>query len=264
MQPLAVLVAVVTLGACEQGSSKVTDADCGKAVDALSKRAAPDKQAAAKTGLIKACLDGHWTREAVTCLTKAADKEAETACRYHSFTQEQAEKLDDVARELLSNVGAALAKMSEFKDQMCACKDALCTKHVNDAMTTWAQEVPTDVEPPRMTDAQQKRAEEIGRAMGECMQKATETGGEGATAAFERMASFKDQMCACKDADCAKRVNDDMMAWSKTAAAQIGPANMTEADQKRATELGTLMGECMQAAQNATLQKYGDPRAPKK
>jgi hypothetical protein len=259
MMMRTLMVVALALAACEQGSAKVSEADCGTAVDALARRAAPDKQAAAKASLAKGCVDDHWTREAVTCLAKAADKDAEKACRYHHLTQEQTEKHERLAGELLSNVAAVMAKMSAFKDQMCACKDNACAKRVSDDMTTWSMQVTKEMnEPPKMTEADQKRATEIGTAMGECMQKAMGMGDDPTTKqpepaegakAMAAMASFKDQMCACKDADCAKRVSQDMTAWSqKQASAQIEPVRMSEADQKRATEIGTQMGECMQAA----------------
>jgi hypothetical protein len=257
MHKLVVMVALA-LVACEQGSSKVTAADCGKAVDALAKRAAADKQAAMKTKLVDRCVKDTWTREAVTCLTKATDKEAEKACRYHHFTQEQAEKLVNDADELLSNNAEVMAKMVTFRDQMCACKDSACAKRVSDDMTTWSVEMSKQQQdPPKMSEAEQKRAMEIGTTMGECMQKAmsADDGNSNpnvdtsASAAMAKMGEFKDQMCACKDSDCAKRVSDDMTVWSqKMAAEQKNPPKMTEADMKRATELGTRMGECMQAA----------------
>ena len=121
-----VVMAVISLVACEQGSSKVTAADCGAAIDALAKRAVADQQAAAKTTLVKDCLDQHWTRDAVTCLAKAADQDAEKACRFHHFTQAQAEKLEQAAGELLANIPAVMAQMAQFRDQVCACKDAAC------------------------------------------------------------------------------------------------------------------------------------------
>jgi hypothetical protein len=66
---------------------------------------------------------------------------------------------------------------------------------------------------------------------------------------FARFAEFEKAMCACVDADCAKRVSDEMTRWSKAeATAQKEPLEMTEDEQKRAVEIGTHMGECMQTA----------------
>jgi hypothetical protein len=65
----------------------------------------------------------------------------------------------------------ALAKMAEFKDEMCACKDSPCAQRVADHMTKWAQEQMSGTsEPPKMTDEQTQRATKIGEQLGECMQ----------------------------------------------------------------------------------------------
>ena len=37
--------------------------------------------------------------------------------------------------------GAAIAKLAELKDKMCACKDQVCTGKVSEEMTLWGQEV---------------------------------------------------------------------------------------------------------------------------
>jgi hypothetical protein len=67
----------------------------------------------------------------------------------------------------------ALAKMEEFKDKLCACKDAACTQHVSDEMSKWAQDAAKDqTEPPHMTEEDTKRATAIGEEMGTCMQAA--------------------------------------------------------------------------------------------
>jgi hypothetical protein len=69
--------------------------------------------------------------------------------------------------------GEAMAKMTEFKDEMCKCKDAKCAQDVSDKMTKWSQEASkTAKEPPKMNEADTKRAQEIGEQMGKCMQTA--------------------------------------------------------------------------------------------
>ena len=63
---------------------------------------------------------------------------------------------------------------------------------------------------------------------------------------------FAGDMCACADADCAKRVSDEMTKWSQEMAQkQEEPPTMTEAEQQQAVEIGTRMGECMQKARGA-------------
>jgi hypothetical protein len=70
--------------------------------------------------------------------------------------------------------------------------------------------------------------------------------------ALGKMSELKDKMCACKDPDCAKKVSDEMTAWSQEAAKKGDTAKMSEADQKKASELGVAMGECMQKASAVT------------
>lgn len=73
--------------------------------------------------------------------------------------------------------GEAMAKMTEFKDEMCKCTDAKCAQDVSDKMTKWSQEQSkTQKEPPKMNEADTKRAQEIGEQMGKCMQTAMSGG----------------------------------------------------------------------------------------
>jgi hypothetical protein len=74
--------------------------------------------------------------------------------------------------------------------------------------------------------------------------------GEGTTGnALAKMSELKDKMCACKDPDCAKKVSDEMTAWTQEQAkTQKKTSKLSEGDQKKAAELGIAMGECMQQA----------------
>jgi hypothetical protein len=72
-----------------------------------------------------------------------------------------------------NGAAAAMAKMTEFKDEMCKCKDATCAQEVSDKMTKWGQEQSKNqTQPPKMSDADQKKAAAIGEEMGKCMQAA--------------------------------------------------------------------------------------------
>lgn len=92
-------------------------------------------------------------------------------------------------------------------------------------------------------------------SIGGCKKKG---GDGGAGDAMAKMTEFKDRMCACKDPECAKKVNQDMTAWSQTqGGVQKEPANMSDADKKKATDIGTQMGECMQKAMSARVPATG-------
>src|ERR1041385_6681290 len=72
----------------------------------------------------------------------------------------------------------AMAKMKEFRDEMCKCKDAKCAQDVSDKMTKWGQEQSKNQkEPPKMNGADTAEAQKIGKEMGECMTKAMGAGG---------------------------------------------------------------------------------------
>jgi hypothetical protein len=68
------------------------------------------------------------------------------------------------------NTAAAMAKMTEFKDEMCKCKDATCASAVSDKMTKWSAEQNKDKkEPAKMSEADTKKAAAIAEEMGKCM-----------------------------------------------------------------------------------------------
>jgi len=68
--------------------------------------------------------------------------------------------------------GNAMTKMGAFRDQMCACKDAACAKRVSHDMAEWGKQQ-SDAKPDALTGTEQKRSNEIGRQIGECMARAT-------------------------------------------------------------------------------------------
>ena len=72
---------------------------------------------------------------------------------------------------------AAMQTFERFTGDMCQCKDAACAKHVSDDMTTWAMAMEKEWQPPpRLDEAQTKRATEIGTRMADCMVKAMSAG----------------------------------------------------------------------------------------
>ena len=71
----------------------------------------------------------------------------------------------------------AMAKMKEFRDEMCKCKDAKCAQDVSDKMTKWGAEQSKGKEPPKMNEADTAEFQKVGKEMGECMTKAMGAGG---------------------------------------------------------------------------------------
>jgi len=91
--------------------------------------------------------------------------------------EEKAERKDKEESGAGSGGGGAkmaeiMAKLTEFKDQMCACTDPACATKVSEAMTKWNQDVGKDMSSMKMTEEDNKKATEIAAKMGECTQKA--------------------------------------------------------------------------------------------
>ena len=81
--------------------------------------------------------------------------------------------------------GEAMAKMTEFKDKMCACKDSKCATGVQEEMTKWSQEMAKnagDKKPEPMSEDDQKKYTEATTKMAECAQKAMSADAGGGTA----------------------------------------------------------------------------------
>ncbi len=164
-----VVVGALALAACEAGAPK---ADCAGAAAGVFKLDA----SAAKDAVAKRCLEDKWSVEAAICLRDATSSDAHEQCRYRHLTREQDDKLE--AAMWLDSAAAVMRKLEEFSNKICACKNADCAKDVSGEMTRWSQEMAAKTKrPPKMTEADQKRATEIGTRMGECMQKAMEMGG---------------------------------------------------------------------------------------
>ena len=83
----------------------------------------------------------------------------------------------------------------------------------------------------------------------------------GAGEALAKMGEFKGRMCVCKDAECAKKVSDDMNKWSQDEAAK-SKEPQSDADQKKAAEISTQMGECMQKATGPGAMGTPGPAGP--
>ncbi|HEY5921625.1 MAG TPA: IPT/TIG domain-containing protein [Kofleriaceae bacterium] len=187
MRDLVVLV-VCFVGAC--GGSKPAPApempansaapDCASAagvvVRSLGDEDTKSEAAAVTTDVTKRCTADQWSAAAVSCLIGATDKTSVKTCSYEHLTQKQADKLQEAAAPL-TGVTRAMKKMAEFRDQLCACKDAPCVELVSDSMTKWSQEMAREQrDPPRMTEEDTKQAAEIGEQMGKCMQAAMGAG----------------------------------------------------------------------------------------
>jgi hypothetical protein len=76
--------------------------------------------------------------------------------------------------------------------------------------------------------------------------------------ALARFAMYADDMCGCKDIACAEKVQHDMMEWGRKMSKQLPVPQITEAQQKRATDIAMRMAKCEQKAKGFGV----DPEKP--
>ena len=78
----------------------------------------------------------------------------------------------------------AKAKMNEFADKMCGCKDTKCAQGVSDEMTKWSTEMSkTASKDEKPSEADMKDMEATTKKLTDCMQKAMGAGDMGAGSA---------------------------------------------------------------------------------
>ena len=68
---------------------------------------------------------------------------------------------------------------------------------------------------------------------------------------LDRFDQFADDMCRCKDWNCAQQVAEDMTLWSQETAKEQADPGPSPDDKQRAAEIGTRIGECMKSAMTA-------------
>ena len=80
-------------------------------------------------------------------------------------------------------VGEAMAKMGEFKDEMCKCTDKKCADAVQDKMNKWSADNAKNAgdKPEKPSDEDMKKMQDVGTKYGECMAKAMGGGGDTTT-----------------------------------------------------------------------------------
>lgn len=67
----------------------------------------------------------------------------------------------------------AIAKITEFKDQMCKCADKACAEKVTEAMSKWTQEMAKEgaEKNAKMSEEDTKKAQAVSEEMTKCMGK---------------------------------------------------------------------------------------------
>jgi hypothetical protein len=224
--------ALALLFGCDNGGL-----NCKDAVNRA--RASMDISLDEAAGLIGRCEQHNWTLQQRSCIGSAHALDELPKCVAPT-------ELDGLHAVRVAEV---LARMTNLKDEMCACTDAACAQRVSSELTKWSQEQTNS--PPKMSDEETRRATAIGEEMGKCMQRTS-----GAAEAMAKMREFRVEMCACSDTACAQRVSDEMATWSQEQAKDSKePPKMTDEETKEATQIGEAMGKCMQKAMGAGTQR---------
>lgn len=76
--------------------------------------------------------------------------------------------------------GESLAKMTELKDKMCACKDKACSDKVSNELSGWTQEQAKSAGGKPVTPSEDPKMEAVIEAMTSCMLKLEIPAGGGA------------------------------------------------------------------------------------
>jgi hypothetical protein len=66
---------------------------------------------------------------------------------------------------------------------------------------------------------------------------------------IDKLAGFKDQLCACPDNACMEKVNDDMNAWGKTQQS-LKDAQVSDAQTQRLKSIMEEMQKCVKRVSN--------------
>jgi len=160
------LLWVAALAACDKGAAPPAPANCKDVV--TKARGAFDMRLERAEQLVGNCELSSWNDTTKSCVAKAKTQDEVDTCT---------EGVAGAKRHM--KVAEAMKKMTEFKDQMCACKDTACAQQVSDVMTKWGQQEAQDMaEPPKMTEEDTKKFAQVGEDMGKCMQKAMGGGGD--------------------------------------------------------------------------------------
>lgn len=128
----------------------------------------------------------------------------------------------------------AIQDMSRLADEMCTCRDIECSRRVADEYKQWLETRPTVA-----AAMDSERFVAALHRMDGCHYE-TSYGAAGAQA----LVRFVDDLCACRDARCARRITGQMKRWereqSKVHSGPIERADQTSAAATRERFIGCL------------------------
>jgi hypothetical protein len=159
----------------------------------------------------------------------------------------------------------ALVDLESYRDRMCKCEDVPCTETVFKEFQTWRQDFRKgNTSRPKPTPEQDKKGNDINRAMMACKTNVTSKAGKGSGSAGSAAASkdpvetalgeldaFKIRMCACTDKACGDKLQTEYAEWQRNLRTKMieKPNKLQEV---RGNALEKEMKECRKKAETAT------------
>ena len=140
--------------------------------------------------------------------------------------------------------GPAIARATQYRDEVCACKDTDCLATARKAASTWQDTWKAPAAKP--TDAEQVQITAVSKAAGECETKLKAAGlGD----VIAKMTDFKRRMCTCPDQACGDAITKEMATWTEDMSKTYGRDTRPSADQvKEMKAIGDEYGQCYQRA----------------
>jgi hypothetical protein len=159
----------------------------------------------------------------------------------------------------------ALIDLEDWRTKMCACDDVACTETVFKDFTAWRTEFRKgNATRPKPTADQDKKGNELNRAMMACKTNVTSKAGKGSSAtgsaappadpielALTELDRFKARMCECKDKACGDKLQTEYAAWQRNLRTKMveKPNKLQEV---RGNALEKEMKECRKKAETGT------------
>ena len=158
--------------------------------------------------------------------------------------------------------GALATKLRKYRDQMCACKDAACAEAADQEMKDWARSARGEAKD--LPQDEVKLLEEIDDEVKVCREKLRAADKDAVVKeAVAKLEELKTKMCACAEAACALRVQQELTDWAKQLSERSGDAKPSAADDAKADELMKAMKECTaKAMAGSTAPKPPDDPLP--
>lgn len=246
----AILLAFVTIAACDGGTSKSNS--CEDALRAASKRV-PELQDSKKLAeTVSACIAEQWPAETRKCVAEVRDRPDYTACllRYeeHKPVKLSVKSIDPAQGDAAGGTFVQITGTRFIADGARNAKVYFGAKQ--GTVVRFASDTELVVRAPDGTPNETVDVVVTFEPGGELkLAQAFKFIEDMTRVAMTTLRQFTDDMCACKDTQCAQEVSDEMTRWtqemSRTGKLSTKPS---EADAKEFQALGTRMGECMQRA----------------